>query len=443
MDELVFNFGTIFLSSDIVTEADPSAFVSLTTTGRSERFVFDRRTDSFNTIDARLFEATYSDGLTLEVQVNPEFSAAAAEAEARFYAEKVGQLPTLLRTDVAALWIHQGVELFGGGNNSILIHTGQGEVYIDDGILEETLIHEATHTSLDARFASSPGYLAAREADPAFISGNARNFPDREDLAETFLLYLAITEYEDRLDPDDVAAIRAGIPNRIAFFDQQNLDLGFAVTEVEMEFDQSIIGTSVGEVLVGTGGADSIEGQGGADRLVGRGDNDHLDGGGGKDTLIGGGGSDTLLGRGGRDDLRGGGGADDLEGGGGSDTLNGAGGTDIVAGGGGRDLVRGGGGRDMLEGGGGRDTLEGGRGLDVLAGGGGADEFMFTRGDGRDVIEDFQQGRDRIAIDVGADEFQDLIIAQAGDDVVISFSNVEILVEGDRVGNFTAADFIF
>jgi hypothetical protein len=55
-----------------------------------------------------------------------------------------------LRRDVDELWIHSGVYPWGGGNDSILIHTGQGQIYIDQKCLDETLFHEATHTSVDA-----------------------------------------------------------------------------------------------------------------------------------------------------------------------------------------------------------------------------------------------------------------------------------------------------
>jgi Ca2+-binding RTX toxin-like protein len=86
-----------------------------------------------------------------------------------------------------------------------------------------------------------------------------------------------------------------------------------------------------------------------------------IDGGPGNDTLIGGPYGDTL--RGGADN-------DHLEGGNGNDEL--AGGAD----------------NDRLEGGNGYDRLEGGRGDDTLHGGQGSDIYVFSRGDGRDVIED-------------------------------------------------------
>ncbi len=60
----------------------------------------------------------------------------------------------MLRQEIDALHIQAGKQLFGGGRN-VLIHTEQGEEYLKDGILEETLGHEAGH-ALDAKLASIP-----------------------------------------------------------------------------------------------------------------------------------------------------------------------------------------------------------------------------------------------------------------------------------------------
>ena len=53
----------------------------------------------------------------------------------------------------------------------------------------------------------------------------------------------------------------------------------------------------------------------------------------------------------------------------------------------------------------GNDTLVGGRGNDLLYGGEGNDTFVFQRGDGRDLVLDFQSGAgsdDVIQLDAAA-----------------------------------------
>lgn len=215
--------GTIFIDPDIITHADPTAFQAAVYTGQSARTMFDRRVNDWITVDAYLFDATFSDGLTAEIQVNPEFgSSGNAMIEAQTYGEAIGRIPTVLRSEMETVWIHKGVEPFGGGNNNILIHTGQADLYIADGILEETLVHEGSHTSLDATHAAAPGWLAAQGADPTFISTYARDNPTREDIAESFLSYLAIRYRSGRISQTLAETISQTIPNRIAYFDSQS-----------------------------------------------------------------------------------------------------------------------------------------------------------------------------------------------------------------------------
>lgn len=218
--------GTIFIDPDIITASDPTTFQSLTPTGQGMRTMFDRRANAFIQLQAYLFNAAFSDGLSAEVQVNPEFgSVEAARIQADKYAVVIGRLPRALRVSVATVWIHQGVQPFGGGNNNLLIHVGQGDLYLADGILEETFVHEAAHTSLDAAHATSAGWVTAQTRDVNFISTYARDNPTREDIAESFLPYLAVKYRSGRITAELAATIRQFIPNRIAYFDSLNLTM--------------------------------------------------------------------------------------------------------------------------------------------------------------------------------------------------------------------------
>lgn len=224
-------FGTIFLDPDIITDADPTTFTAVTDAGRGNRWMFDRRVNGWVDLNAFLFIATFDDGLTIEIQVNPEFGDTASTlAQASKYAPVIGRLPSCLRADVETVWIHLGDEPFGGGNNNLLIHTGQADQYEASGILEETLVHEASHTSLDAGHAGSSGWLAAQSADEGFISTYARDNPNREDIAESFLVYLAVRYRSDRISQSLEDTISQTIPHRISYFDDQPFDLYPLVT---------------------------------------------------------------------------------------------------------------------------------------------------------------------------------------------------------------------
>ena len=140
---------------------------------------------------------------------------------------------------------------------------------------------------------------------------------------------------------------------------------------------------------VGTQGPDFFAGTPEPDVIDGRGGDDYIFGGFGDDTLIGRAGDDTLVGFDGKEVLLGGPGNDELDGGAGDDFLSGGPGDDRLLG-----------------------DSGGEPGADVLEGGPGADTFIFIpqvpaqtfvadtgTGDGnRDVILDFQPGRDAIAL---------------------------------------------
>ena len=216
-------WGTIFIDPNIVTAADPSAFKSISFKGQSSRQMYDRRSSWVN-LQAFLFEAKFEDGNIIEMQVNPEFKdKSIAEVEAKKYAWLIGQLPAFLRKDIHTSWVHKGNNRWGGGNYNILIHTGV--TYERDGIAEETLIHEAAHSSLDSYHANNNDWLDAQRKDNHFISDYAEEYPWREDIAESFLTYIAANHRSDRISPELKLTILKTIPNRIKYFENQNFDL--------------------------------------------------------------------------------------------------------------------------------------------------------------------------------------------------------------------------
>jgi len=218
--------GTIWIVDKVITAEDPSTLQSLTPAGTGERTMFDRRENGWVRLEPMLFMAKYANGHEIEVQVNPEFSSEDALVEAQRYAEEIGRLPRVLRRDAKTVWIHKGRNPFGGGNNNYLIHTGMSdEVYIPRSNLEETLVHEGSHTSLDSHIKDDPDWLYAQEADGTFISNYARDNPNREDIGETFLLYLAYRYRPESLREEQKRFIEAAMSYRMVYFDKQQLDL--------------------------------------------------------------------------------------------------------------------------------------------------------------------------------------------------------------------------
>jgi T1SS-143 domain-containing protein len=165
-------------------------------------------------------------------------------------------------------------------------------------------------------------------------------------------------------------------------------------------------------------GIESIHGNGGNDTITGTGNADTIVGGAGNDTLNGGGGDDTFL-------VAQGDGFDNFDGGTGTDrvvatendvaiglgtTFNAANSIEEITADGhtgvtiqgssgahnvmdfsattltGIESIHGNGGNDTITGSAGDDTIVGGTGNDTLNGGGGDDTFLWSVGDGRDVI---------------------------------------------------------
>jgi Ca2+-binding RTX toxin-like protein len=92
------------------------------------------------------------------------------------------------------------------------------------------------------------------------------------------------------------------------------------------------------------------------------------------------------------------------------------------------------------------DYLTGGRGKDKLTGNGGNDTFFFIRGDGEDVITDFDakggfQHQDFISID--NDMADDWKAKKSGDDTLIDFGGGDsILLKGVAAKDISDADFL-
>jgi hypothetical protein len=175
--------------------------------------------------------------------------------------------------------------------------------------------------------------------------------------------------------------------------------------------DDLIFGEKAEDLLYGGVGDDSLLGGLAADEINGDSGNDTLFGGADSDSLLGGIGNDFLLGEKGGDRLFGGEGNDSLLGGlendqlrgdGGDDVLRGEDGQDFLSGSEGDDFLFGGEGNDRLLGEAGDDQLYGDQGSDTLVGGEGNDRFILEPGTGGNSLEtanwifDFTPGEDLI-----------------------------------------------
>lgn len=216
--------GTMWISPDVLTPNDPTDLQSTEYVGIQQRRTFDRRSDRWVVADAHIIKARYACGLTsVDVVVNTEFSQEQALSEAQRFAEVHGRIPPGLRYAVNELWIHGGDQPAGGGYRSVLIHVDSAVK--DWPFVEELFLHEAAHTTLDyeahgAGAVDPSSWESVKSKDGRPISDYARDFPAREDVAESYVAF-AIWKVAQATNPLDRNAqiIASTIPNRLAYLD--------------------------------------------------------------------------------------------------------------------------------------------------------------------------------------------------------------------------------
>ena len=119
------------------------------------------------------------------------------------------------------------------------------------------------------------------------------------------------------------------------------------------------------------------------------------------------------------------------------------------------DMIVGGSGANALSGGAGNDWLFGLEGVDTLTGGSGDDKFVFTPGNGADVITDFQAGastEDKLVLDgfSSVTNFNEALLnaTDGGSGVTINFGGAgglatSVTLTGVSKAQLHADDFLF
>ena len=223
---------SLWINPNVITASDPSWLRSVEYVGRGERELWDFLSNGWVARNAYLFDVQYGarQGVT-EFQLHPEYgSREAAQEQVDVYAPMLGRLPLVLLSNVreVEVQIASADPTQAGANESlgiIHINTYQVETAVLKGFTEEILLHEGAHASLDGDHARSPNWRAAQEADGRFLNSYARDYPEREDIAETTWAYFVTHYRPDRIGARNVETILAAIPNRLAYFDAQRFDM--------------------------------------------------------------------------------------------------------------------------------------------------------------------------------------------------------------------------
>ena len=104
--------------------------------------------------------------------------------------------------------------------------TASYEKHYTGNITEETLIHEAARTYIDADYYNEPDWAdAVQKDDSRYISSYAKEFPNREDIVELFLFYVALKHFSERISQEIIDNTLSSSLHRAMYFDKQEYDM--------------------------------------------------------------------------------------------------------------------------------------------------------------------------------------------------------------------------
>lgn len=206
---------------DFIRADDPDTYVSLAFLGRARKEMPSRISNELFDQNAFIFEATFTDGETMEIWCHSTFG---TQAAAQGYAEKLGprlgKLPVFQRNMVNHVVIHNGdagafAELEG---QFFILYSDNMDRRISTNDLEETVFHESVHASYQFMFQNDPAWLNAQASDLSYITEYGEDNASLEDMAEAALFAYTMITYPGRLSPEIEAWITANNASRLAWF---------------------------------------------------------------------------------------------------------------------------------------------------------------------------------------------------------------------------------
>ena len=174
-----------------------------------------------------IYTINYKDNIAAEIRIRQaDYTKAEADLAITRYSDYLGRLPFVLRDGIKLINIMKADANFGGNNwnNSIDIYEGPlSERLLNEGNMEEMLLHEGTHAALDYLY--NEDWIVERDKDTKFVSKYAFENPNREDISETFAIWLALRNQDDRLPEADYTKVTEGLSHRIAYLNSLNFNI--------------------------------------------------------------------------------------------------------------------------------------------------------------------------------------------------------------------------
>ncbi|MEE8058173.1 MAG: FISUMP domain-containing protein [Pseudomonadales bacterium] len=152
----------------------------------------------------------------------------------QLYAEdiaiRVGRLPAVLREDVTRPASFKRSDPFDATATASSFAIYGIDSLINNYNLIGTLLHEMTHTSIDMGH-SQVEFLAAVAADHGITGDpNQSHF-----MNQTFIAWMLLRYYVDRILISDADIIATTMPNQMAYFDAQNYNMSPLVKKIRID----------------------------------------------------------------------------------------------------------------------------------------------------------------------------------------------------------------
>lgn len=221
LSQPIFPNSVVSNDLEFIMTRDASAFTCIRYQGKARQEMPDKRGGDLFANGVHTFEARYADGTAVGVWVHPRVG---SESKAGTYAERVaqavGKLPTVMRSVLHHVVIHEGDETAFGESEGhfFVLYSRNIDTRLRNHDLEETVFHESVHATLDSTYLSDPAWQRAQRRDGGFVTEYAQNNPGKEDMAESALFAWAMLQHPGRLPSNVERQARQIMPNRLGFF---------------------------------------------------------------------------------------------------------------------------------------------------------------------------------------------------------------------------------
>jgi len=221
------NYGTMYMDPDLAKPGDPTTLTGVSYSGEGSTYSYNSNSGDYFNFNSYDFTLRFDDGDTLKIGVDRNVgSQGRARQAADLVADPIGQLPAILRREIGyvAIWDGTGRASATASLNMITTYNDSNRSSASNGYLEELFIHEVAHVSVDGWYYPNDDFRAAARRDNDYVSNYAESNPNREDIAETLVTYVATRYRSDRVDQGILNRVTAAGRNRFEFLDRQQLN---------------------------------------------------------------------------------------------------------------------------------------------------------------------------------------------------------------------------